>query len=508
MPETTENPPVDNSTRTPANAATSVGNQTTQAGAAAPLMQYIDALRGFRPASGTGGDNGSTSGTNNAQPQQIRIEDMKFALAKARTDLREAGQACDLCQNVFCSCDYEAQLPGASTAPPTRPITSSTSVGTATVPDWSGLLNQRSTGPSPAVATPAPVGAITPPTSAARNPPNQMGMMPFVAQPKTGGGNTPNFPFPRGAGHSPQGGHLPQSFLKSIKLEKFTGEISSKNFREWFPLFERYAQAHSTPLKVRGDALYFALDGQALGFANTSGGSTRTSDYFNFVRALDTEFQPVPTQAYATQVQIVKQFPDEQIAAFIRRMQKLIFLGYPGIPPQTAGQMAMTALRNGCLHRYRGVLNVLPNTKGIEEVKQALINFEHNTAGASELLPAACRPPYRQRQGIMAIGSAQQNPPEQNEQLVQSECTIPSDEPITACQMGQVVQEYSSRLAKDTTKAVAEANQQVVSSIKELRRQMEEIRGGRGNQQGNSGQGNGSFRGCGRVRVGFQNGFQ
>jgi hypothetical protein len=83
-----------------------------------------------------------------------------------------------------------------------------------------------------------------------------------------------------------------QNLLKNSHPDKFTGDNYEKNFRDWFPVFDRWMDAYSTTQHERAIMLYFSLAGPALEFAN-SAGLARTSDYVGLARALDQEFQPL-----------------------------------------------------------------------------------------------------------------------------------------------------------------------------------------------------------------------
>jgi hypothetical protein len=299
------------------------------------------------------------------------------------------------------------------------------------------------------------------------------------------GGTVPNLP-PNSATKKSL---LPQSYLKSVKIELFSGDAASPPFREWFPKFDRYAQAHGIPVEMRGEALCFALEGPALEFVTNSGWCNQTKNYQLLARALNHEFPTLTPAAYATQLHQAKQFPDEQIAQFIRRVQRLIYQAYPGIQPVLASQMAVTAVRNGCMVRYRPVLDPMGPELGIEYIKNTLINYEQNR-GFDYIKQGFNRAnngqKYNQQPGIMALQAAQGNTPEENEKSVLEDALLSEDEPLTMYQVRQVIKENTAAMAKETTKAVAEANKQLESTVKEIRKQVDGLK-----PTGNKGNGNG-----------------
>jgi hypothetical protein len=278
----------------------------------------------------------------------------------------------------------------------------------------------------------------------------------------------------------------------TTKIELFSGDAASPPFREWFPKFDRYAQAHGIPVEMRGEALCFALEGPALEFVTNSGWCNQTKNYQLLAQALNHEFPTLTPAAYATQLHQAKQFPDEQIAQFIRRVQRLIYQAYPGIQPVLASQMAVTAVRNGCMVRYRPVLDPMGPELGIEHIKNTLINYEQNR-GFDYIKQGFNRAnngqKYNQQPGIMALQAAQGNTPEENEKSVLEDALLSEDEPLTMYQVRQVIKENTSAMAKETTKAVAEANKQLESTVKEIRKQVDELKpSGKGNGNGQGGQ--------------------
>ena len=108
------------------------------------------------------------------------------------------------------------------------------------------------------------------------------------------------------------------------------------------------------------------------------------------------------------------------------------------------------------------VLDIIPTHLGLEEIRERLVAFESHRGAYHAQQRAQAQAQghnkggyYKQPRGILAMGQAQDNLPEENEALDRRECTESQDKPLTAAQMRQVTQEQSlpQNLRKQPSKA-------------------------------------------------------
>jgi hypothetical protein len=84
---------------------------------------------------------------------------------------------------------------------------------------------------------------------------------------------------------------IPNYVKKDFKVEKFSGDGTGIEFREWFPRFDQAMQLKGIDEAHRGTVLTFHCEGEALRFLEAAGWA-HSSDYGGMVVALDREFQP------------------------------------------------------------------------------------------------------------------------------------------------------------------------------------------------------------------------